>query len=56
MADTPETVKAFMERMFIQDKHTMSDVDYSTLIAIAMVGAEQMIAIGGPQTPVPSNG
>lgn len=56
MADTPETVKAFMARMWTQDMKTISEADYSTLMAIALFGSQQMIQIGGPQTPVPSNG
>jgi hypothetical protein len=48
-----ETVAAFMARMWTQDKTTISDADYSTLMAIALMGSQRMIEIGGPDVHVP---
>ena len=53
MAEHPETVDAFMKRMWNQDMKTISEEDYSTLIAIAMMGAQHMIVLGGPDVAVP---
>lgn len=50
-----ETVDAFMKRMWKQDKSTISDADYSTLISIALMGSQLMIQLGGPNVSIPNN-
>lgn len=52
---TTETVDAFMKRMWSQDKTTISNADYSTLISIALMGSQMMIQLGGPNVSVPNN-
>lgn len=48
-----ETVAMFMRRMWDQDKTTISDADYSTLMAIALMGSQYMIELGGQDVLVP---
>jgi hypothetical protein len=50
----PETVNAFMSRMWAQDMRTLAEKDWTTLMVIAMTGAQTMIAAAGPDVPVPS--
>lgn len=49
----PETISGFMSRMWAQDMRTLAERDWTTLMVIAMAGAQAMIAAGGPDAPVP---
>jgi hypothetical protein len=53
---TSETICEFMQRIWTQDKATISDADYSTLISLAIIGAQKLAAKNGPTATVPSNG
>ncbi len=53
-APAPETVKSFMDRVWSQNIAEMSADDASTLTAIAMIGSQRMIQLGGEDV-VPSS-
>jgi hypothetical protein len=52
---SPETVRSFVDRMTTQTPQTISDDDWSTLLAIFIIGSQRMVELGGQYVLVPSS-